>query len=174
MILKPDKLIKDLKYLSCFVLILFSMNSFGQVPNAKYLIGIWQNSPEMAAGWSDNYQFFDNGTFQFNYNQMDCEKRIVYLKGDWTLDKDIVVLSIKEELIIDGGKLVESIGSCGSDSTLEGGKKKTIKLIKPQIKKIKIMVSKKQYSSEMAVVLEHIRLGLTDFYKLKDDPHDYE
>jgi hypothetical protein len=174
MILKPYKLIKNLKFLSYFVLILFSINSFGQVPNAKYLIGIWQNSPEMAAGWSDNYQFFDNGIFQFNYNQMDCQKRIVYLKGDWTLDKDIVVLSVKEELIIEGGKYVESIGSCGSDSTLEGGKKKIKKLINPQIKKIKIMVSKKQYSSEMATDLEHIKLGSTDFYKLKNNPNDYE
>lgn len=32
--------------------------------NKGKLTGIWQDYPVMAAGWSDNYQFFPNKTFK--------------------------------------------------------------------------------------------------------------
>ncbi|RPH29908.1 MAG: hypothetical protein EHM93_16660 [Bacteroidales bacterium] len=164
--------IKD-KVLICFTVILISINSFGQGFTSKYMIGIWQNSPEIASGWSDNYQFFSDGTFRFNFNQMDCQKRMIYYKGNWIVDKEIIQLTVKEKLIIVGGKMIQSFGSCGSDSTLENGIEKRIVLDKPEIKLIKIKILKKLYSSILATDMEHIKIDSIEFYRIENDPTKY-
>ena len=86
----------------------------------------------------------------------------------------MIVLSIKEKLIVDGGILVESIGSCASDSTIEGGKEKIITFLKPETKKIRIIILKKVSSSEKETDLEHIKLDNIDFYKMEFDPGKYK
>jgi len=92
------------------------------------MIGIWQDSPEIASGYSDHYIFYSNGNFSFNYNQMVCDNRTIRYSGTWKLQRDSLYLTASDKTVIVGGKLVPTgeAGSCASDYYIEGGEKKTI------------------------------------------------
>ncbi len=99
-----------------FLLLLLSALCHAQ--QSKEIAGVWQNSAVLGSGWSDTYLFFEDGTFRFFYSQMDCAKREVSYTGNWKLDESDLILSIIDITILEGGEMVLSTGSCGSDSTL--------------------------------------------------------
>lgn len=157
-------------FLSGLFLILISIESIGQNIDENYLIGIWQDSQNIADGWSNNYQFFENGIFKFNYSQMNCKKRVIYLKGNWSLKYDLIVLSVKEEMIIEGGELVKD-PIC--DSMIVNGIDKTITLKEPRIYKMKIIVKQNSLLNDKGPKIEHIQLDSINYYKLRENPLDY-
>ena len=98
---------------------------------ATDLIGIWQNSPEIASGYTDYYEFFENGDFIFNYNEMICDKRTINYSGTWKLEgNDSLKLTIQQVTTVIGGKRVPTLGagSCASDYYIDGGERKVIDL----------------------------------------------
>jgi hypothetical protein len=103
------------------------------------ITGIWQDSPMVGSGWTDTYQFFGNGSFKFNYNQMKCDKRTIVLIGDWKIDNDgILSLAINQKIIHEGGVLIPAKGSCASEFEIDGGEIKTIELNIPEKLQIKL------------------------------------
>lgn len=96
-------------------------------PIERCLVGVWQDSPVMASGWGDTYQFYHDGNFVFNTNQMDCGTRLLAEHGSWQIEGKRIRLVIKKETVIQGGKRVPATGSCGSEYEIEGGKTVTEK-----------------------------------------------
>lgn len=63
------------------------------------LVGIWQDSPHMAAGWSDRYHFYPSGAFHFYPNQMTCPTEKVELIGTWALRSSQLTLTVNRQVI---------------------------------------------------------------------------
>lgn len=96
--------------LPIITLLILASCSIEKQPSAdmKKFVGIWQDSPEIASGWSDTYQFFENGNFVYRYNQMVCDNRTLNYAGSWTVSGDKINNTVTEKTIIVGGKLVPS------------------------------------------------------------------
>ncbi len=101
---------------------------------------------------------------------MNCKKRVIYLKGNWSLKYDLIVLSVKEEMIIEGGELVKD-PIC--DSMIVNGIDKTITLKEPRIYKMKIIVKQNSLLNDKGPKIEHIQLDSINYYKLRENPLDY-
>jgi hypothetical protein len=140
--------------------------------DSKELVGIWQAIPEIASGWADTYQFFDNGAFTFNYSQMICDKRTLDYSGTWELiTADKLKLTINSKTVLEGGKLVPAMGSCGSDYEIEGGEVKEIKLKNIEVQNIQlstITVDKEKRD------LRTRTFNGQAFWKFDDDPTMYQ
>jgi hypothetical protein len=136
------------------------------------IVGAWQNYPIMASGWNDAYQFYENGEYRFNYNTMDCQKRVIRHSGTYVTESDsILVLTTTDKLIIEGGKLVEAMGSCASDYEIEGGKEKLVKLDKPEILKLKVSsITIDKLNDDKSKVL----IGGIEYWRVDKDPKVYQ
>jgi hypothetical protein len=140
-------------------------------PNEEEFIGIWQVIPEVASGWADAYRFFDNGKFIFHYSQMVCDNRTLDYSGTWELtDNQNLKLKIDKKTIIEGGKLVPAMGSCGSDFEIEGGQVKEISLKNIETQTLQISkISSDKKNRDLKMVM----FDSKSFWKLEDDPKKY-
>ena len=145
------------------------------------LTGIWQDTPEIASGWSYTYQFFADGRFVFHYNQMDCESREVSYSGRWAVQGNSLILSVTQRKVLVGGHFEPANGSCGTDRELVGARLRTIEVKPSQLLKLNIsvirLVSTKVYSFETrrdeARSIPHVCIGPNCYWKLRDDPSKY-
>lgn len=119
-----------------FVIFLFIASARSQdSSSSKYsdntsIVGVWQNQETLGSGWNNTYLFFPDGTFKFFYSQMDCAKRDVSYSGTWAIKNDELRLTKKEKVIVVGGELQKSDGSCASDFMIVGGSEKKMKVTK--------------------------------------------
>ncbi len=144
-----------------------------QSADSKELIEMWQDSPEVASGYTDYYKFFDNGDFSFNYNEMECDKTTIDYSGTWELINDSELkLTIKKKRIIVGGKLVptEGTGSCASEFYIEGGELKTVELKDYEVQNISLSLT--TIDTEKGN-LKSRAFDKRQFWKLGDDPASY-
>lgn len=135
---------------------------------SESLVGIWQDMPSLGSGWSDNYRFFEDGSFVFSHNQMNCEDSIISMGGFYKLRKKKIVLTFIVMEYISGGELVPSSGSCGSEFSLVGGEH----VSDSYNKKLKLSISKIQPDPEF----DHLVFILIDnvkYWKLSWDPNEY-
>lgn len=133
------------------------------------LVGIWQAAKTKGAGWSDAYQFFADGTFKFNANQMDCAKREVSRAGTWRVSKETLVLQTTQKTIINGGQLVPSTGSCASEQELIDGTQAVEKVSHTEDTMLPLNQIHKDDENERLAV----RIGDKQFWKFDDDPRRY-
>jgi len=118
--------------LSSFVIIsgvLIGLNLFEKkkaTNPSNLLVGVWQDSPSMASGWSDRYHFFKDGTFSFVTSQMKCDKILEQIDGTWKIEKGKLILTKNLILERTGGKSIKSTGSCGTKYELINYGKNTI------------------------------------------------
>ncbi len=136
----------------------------------KLLVGIWQDSPVMASGWGEAYQFFPDGKFILNHNQMDCGKRELSLLGTWSIEKAYLILKVSSRKVVKGGKKVKSSGSCASEYDIEGGQTVTENL--PAPKKIRLKISNTKADAEFPLPV--IGFDKQKYWKLREDPKDYQ
>ncbi|MDG5800626.1 YARHG domain-containing protein [Marinilabiliaceae bacterium ANBcel2] len=91
-------------------------------PLASQIIGVWHELPFMPAGFADAYQFFKDGVFIKNFNQMDCSKRVLAYVGTWEINEnDSIKLTINAKREIVGGEYMPAAGSCVGEKELVGG-----------------------------------------------------
>ena len=154
----------------CFAIIIHSLESYSQRIESYYLIGIWQDGQDIGSGWSDNYQFFQDGTFQFNYNQMNCSKRIIDYRGKWRIENDKLVLIYTNRKFIDKGHYVPD-PLC--DSIIVNGKVKIKKLKEPLVKRVSVSIEKPGLLNGFGPKIDHILINNLDFYRISSDPNDY-
>ena len=157
--------------ISRFLIILAFISSISLSHDKPNLIGIWQNLPFMGSGWGDNFQFFDNGTYKFNFNQMVCDNRTISVLGDWSIEKNgNLKLTVKQDIIIEGGKLIKATGSCASDFEIEGGEIKTISHVPLETKFIKLtdFIIDKENNN-----LESLKFDGTQLWRIEKDPQNY-
>ena len=76
------------------------------VPDLKKdLVGIWQVSPELAAGWQKVFRFFPGGKLVINRSQFQLLNRELERRGTWKLNKNSLTLTITSLLVLQGGKI---------------------------------------------------------------------
>ncbi len=139
-----------------------------QTIDTKEIIGIWQDSHEVASGWSDTYQFFENNEFIYRYNQMICDKRTLSYSGTWELAGERLKIKVSEKTVLEGGKLVPAMGSCGSEYEIEGGEIKTINYVRTYDMQLSSIIVDKENRDFRTMTFDSKR-----FWKLKDDPTKY-
>src|SRR5688572_12504300 len=111
------------------ILSILSSCRHSQAPevNARSALrGVWQDSPKMASGWSDTFQFFEDGHFVFNHNQMNCEKRELSYSGRWGISQGDLTLQVESRRILEGGHLEEALGSCASEKELVDAEQRVV------------------------------------------------
>lgn len=129
-------------------------------------VGIWHKSPVMAAGWSDNYHFFNDGTYKFYYSQMVGDKRTIDESGTWVINEEGLIITIYEKTIVEGGKIVDDVIL---GKTIEGGTIKTIRNSHPDT----ITLS---FSRDIKIDPENnrefIEINGEKYWKFSDDPSE--
>lgn len=132
------------------------------------LVGVWQDSPGMAAGWSNTFQFFPDGRFTFNISQMDCAARERSYSGSWSIVRGKLVLRITERTVIEGGRLVQATGSCGSTFEIEDGTVRS-RPVSPARSR-RLALSRRGVDKYGRL---KIRLGGKTYWKFGSDPNEY-
>lgn len=134
----------------------------------RTMIGVWQGIPVLGSGWSATYQFFEDGSFRFNHNQMDCSDSVLYEAGTYSISDDSITLNYATRSYLAGGTLEPSTGSCGSAFELVGG----IETEEQYLAKEQLQL---QYLSPLLDVnyLERVKLDGMEWFRMLHDPNDY-
>ncbi|EMY61820.1 YARHG domain-containing protein [Leptospira terpstrae] len=85
------------------------------------LIGDWDTQPVSSSGYVNKHTFLENGLVQIYEDEMDCQKRLLSSFGTWRIENDTLFINLSKKLVINGGKLIPSAGSCGSEYELVDG-----------------------------------------------------
>ncbi|XOV68525.1 MAG: hypothetical protein ACFHU9_04975 [Fluviicola sp.] len=134
------------------------------------LVGIWQEDlPMIASGWSTNYQFFEDGSVNYNHSQMDCGDSIITESGTYKFKNGKVKIRFKEVIFISGGELQKASGSCGSEFEIVGGHLET----KPLKRKVKLNI-KKAEPLEDYDYLDRIIIDKVSWFRMARDPETYD
>src|SRR5262249_45104927 len=142
-------------------------------PKTDEVVGIWQDLNLIAAGWSNTYQFFKDGTFVFNHNQMNCLKRELWYSGRWKILGNDIHLTIEKRKVIIGGRKGDD-PVCGP-AILEG--KEVTKLVQPPEERIlhlgnvRIEKGRTRFGDEYEMPTATI--GTVKYWKFYDDPKQY-
>jgi hypothetical protein len=136
-----------------------------------YMVGVWHASDCVGSGYSDLYLFYDDGTFMYFENQMDCSNRLISLEGMWKNKSNILTLTIRKKTIWTGGKLLPVTGgSCGSDSMLVDAKEKVILLSPHETKKVTL--SSVYYEEDLN--RKTMKFDKTRFWRIYNNPEEFE
>ncbi len=156
-----------MKKLSLICLLIVSLNVVSQ--DDINLVGIWQNMPVMASGWSDNYQFFEDGRCIHNYNQMNCADSLISELGFYQFKKNKLILKFHTLNFLKGGQLVPATASCGGDFELIDATE-TSKVI---FKKVKFRIEPVATIDEDFPDRESIMLNNDQYWKMVNNPNEY-
>jgi hypothetical protein len=85
------------------------------------IIGEWDTQPVAASGYINRHAFLENGLVQIYENEMDCQKRLLSSIGTWRIENNTIFINLSKKLVVNGGKLIPSAGSCSSDNELIDG-----------------------------------------------------
>lgn len=146
-------------------LILLSYATSAQQITKEDVLGFWHSMPIVGSGYSEYYQFFEDGTFYFGHNQMDCADSIITEQGRYLLKKNKLTLNFASRNVITGGKLVPATGSCGSDFEIEGG----TEVVQTFYSREKIKLSKFMTDPDYDY-LKRMSFGKYFYWKLSSDP----
>jgi hypothetical protein len=147
---------------------LFAQNEFNDKKIRLELVGVWQASSSVGSGMNDNFQFFADGKFQFNYNQMDGTKRIFSYGGKWKIEKGKLILTLEKISFLLGGKWVKATGSIATDYEIVGGKvfdKEIFPIEKHELILGKFIKEEYQQTTKIDGV---------KYWKMSSDPKTYE
>jgi len=129
-------------------------------------VGVWHESPVMAAGWSNNYHFYDDGTYKFYYSQMVGDKRTIDESGTWALNDEGLKITIYEKTIVEGGKIVDDVIL---GKTIEGG---TIKTIRNSHAETITLSFSRDIKIDPENNREFIEINGVKYWKFSDDPSE--
>ena len=134
------------------------------------IVGIWNGEEEIGSGWDDAYLFWADGRFEFRYNQMDCAKRTLADKGFWTMDGGSAVLTVHEELIAVGGKVVDADGSCIENKDLIGAEEQSRPVEPPLATRLDLSGLERHPDFDSPI----LTINKRRFHKKAADPKDYQ
>lgn len=134
----------------------------------RTIVGLWQGVPVVGSGWAATYQFYEDGTFKYNHNQMACDDSIYTEYGTYTLDAETLHLNFNKILYLQGGKLQPSTGSCASEMELIGGTEVTERINRSEQHKLKFVAPLLDYE-----YLERILLDDSEWFRMAHNPDDY-
>jgi len=142
-------------------------NSFKLTLKEKKLIGIWQNFPFMAAGWSNTYTIYPNNKFVLRTNQMDCTRRLILKIGNWKLVNNELQVRYTNKQEIIGGEIINE-PPCGK-KIFNGN------ILLNDINPYEILNYKIEFlgNDTNNNNKPHIKLNNEDYWLMKKDPDEY-
>jgi len=156
------------------ILLLFSSRILFAQENDS-LVGVWQDNEVVAAGWSNTFLIFKDGTFKFFYNQMDMRKRETAFSGTWRVGEDVLNLEVKESNLLEGGRLVKNENGEKGDSVLIDAVSKTVLHNPP--KEVEVSISK-IYTDSPYAMGKYIYIDAIKFFLMSKNPeellHEFE
>jgi hypothetical protein len=139
------------------------------------LIGVWQDIDVVAAGWSNTFFFFPDGTFKFFYSQMDQRKRETGYSGMWKVEGDGLILDILQRHLLEGGRLVPDQTGGPKDSVLIETSAKTMVYNPPD--RMEVSISK-IYTGGTSALGIYIYIDAIKFFLMSKNPeqliHEFE
>ena len=153
------------------LLLSLSACSSSQVLVNKELTGVWQNeTKEIASGWLDTYQFFDDSHFIFNLNQYDEARRVLSLKGHYRIKGDTLFFKVDSTVELVGGYFERSTFTSihGSWSLSGNVTKKEIKL--PDTEEQYAIIKRCNEEKQIDCIL----IDESIYYKMSSKPEDYK
>ncbi len=135
----------------------------------KKLIGFWNCGAGVAAGYSNVYRFYGDGTYKYSISQMVGDERNVTHAGKWFVMDGKLYLRIEREGVLVGGELVDAeTPGIGTEKEIIDAdyKVQTLDTIKPAVLDMDFDSDKLEddYNSN-GVLIDDL-----DFYKLSPDP----
>ena len=158
-----------MKKMLLFLVILITNCNSSNSPINDELIGIWQRSPVMNAGWNDSFAFYGNGTFTFRFNTALCDKREKGFTGHYTLSDSTVIMVQTSKMMLEGGKLVEAKGGCVSDMEITGGSIKHVTVNPPDT--VEYTMTPIHMDGDFNKLT--LKIGGADYWKHREDPDAY-
>lgn len=129
------------------------------------MVGIWQDSPVVAAGYSEHYHFFKDGTYEFDHNEMDGKERTLSKLGKWSINGNKLILITDRRVVIVGGEYREDDLPYPD---IVGGKIVTQVINPAERRVITISGIEPNHTNNIAM----IKIGGIQFWKICDDPKD--
>jgi hypothetical protein len=157
------------RFITLFYLILIlPITTRAQDNYPEKLIGVWQDSPSLGSGWSSNFQFFEDGRFNYNHNQMNCTDSVITESGYYHYEDGILYLDYDSITYISGGQLIPSTGSCASEYEISGGE---ITVIAHEHSEGRIIETVNRL--EAYDYIDRILIDGESWFHLLQDPNDY-
>lgn len=145
--------------------------------NEDNLVGIWQDWPSMASGWSNHYNFYDSGKYTLFFNEMDCAKTVESESGFWQIEGSLLTLNPILRVSLNGGKLIPASGSCASSKMLDGAKVAIEKIKDSEVKTYEITIPDKpvsvgghEISKNDFPMYQLITIDNVPYWKFSDNP----
>ena len=143
------------------------------VVSAPGLKGIWLILSVMPSGWARNFRFYEDGRFEFRYNNMRELPLIHSFSGRYKVKGNQLILSIYSRNIFKHNNKI--IFSGGYGHKWENAKLVIEEL--PKVKNLKFPISKIQYNKKLRFSKDEIeriviKIGGIVFYKMYNDPDE--
>jgi len=139
----------------------------------KKKIGVWQDMPQMAAGWSNRFVIHSNNVLEYYLSQMGQLKICHCLIGTYKIKGNVLEYTVNKILYTMHGIDIEYDGSFGSQ--WEDYVLNTITLSKPMIFKFPISgITTETIKSEWngTYTKETIGIGGVKYYKMSDNVNE--
>ncbi len=137
----------------------------------KKLIGFWNCGAGVAAGYSNAYRFYEDGTYKFNNSQMVMDERNVAHAGKWFVLDGYLYLRMEREGVLVGGELVDAEHPGSATEKEIVGASYTVR----PLDSFKTVVLRLDFDSnkiEKDNNSNGVVIGTLDFYKLSTGPDD--
>ena len=136
------------------------------------ITGIWQiNLPVMSVDWFETYQFFADGRFIHNKNQIDHTERINSYSGTYSISNSEIKITKLEKTIIMGGEIMGP----KSHEFIEGGEITTVKYNPSEINTFRFIPPERfnLSLSESEWYTYKIIINGETYFKMRNDPKDF-
>lgn len=127
------------------------------------IVGVWQKSSVMAAGWNGRYQFFVSGKYNHRPSQMVCNSSDRGNSGYWKINNDNnVELNIIQKISVDEKQIIpDEFGGCGTPDIID----------KVSLDKV-VIVDTCTGTKSNPLSLKCIALDGVEYYRFSKDPKD--
>ncbi len=134
------------------------------------LVGFWHIIPDMPSGWAETYTFNSDGTYIYHTNTMQCSRRLLSIKGEWSHSDNTLTITQKEKEHLVGGKFEKSYGSCFDENELVGAIR-AVTEINPNIVETS-QLSEIEHDSRFETTLANkITIHGNSYWKFSDGPN---
>jgi len=159
-----------MRFVPVLLVILVAVAGIAQAPiRQRDLIGVWQYSKFMAAGWHETYQFFSNGKVIHSTNTMDPYTRLRSESGTWRLSGNRLTVRYTQESVLVGGTRLAEKDIMEGDFGYTGYKLTSRSIRSPRVKSFSLsgfLPHDKPYVS--------LKFGDKRMYRFSTDPRERE
>lgn len=129
------------------------------------IVGIWRvDNCKVGSALRDYYQFLDDGTFTYNFDQYDDTKRILSISGWYKASPEWITFTVISRKELTGGEIV--IGSPGFQKGWVLDEAEPVTFNENYTETVEFSVC------DSLIKFRFIKIANEKFYKLSDNPDD--